>query len=58
MEEKERDCWETSAPLFRLLDEEFGFILDAAANMSNKKCPEFFGPDNDDPAKRNALTTP
>ncbi len=58
MEENSRDCWETPLPLFQLLDEEFHFTVDAAANMRNKKCQEFFGPDNDNPAKRNALTIP
>lgn len=33
-----RDDWETPAPLFEALDQEFHFTLDAAANEQNHKC--------------------
>lgn len=33
-----RDDWETPWPLFRLLDREFNFTLDAAASERNRKC--------------------
>ncbi len=58
MNERPRDCWETPLPLFELLDDEFAFTLDAAAKMCNRKCMDFLGPDNDDPAKQDALGTP
>lgn len=35
------DEWETPDWLFKSLDAEFGFTLDAAATQSNAKCTEF-----------------
>lgn len=38
----ERDDWETPDDLFRELDEEFHFALDAAASAENTRCDRFF----------------
>ena len=35
------ECWQTPGWLFRQLDDEFGFGLDAAANAMNCKVPVF-----------------
>lgn len=40
------DIHETPQDLFNLLNEEFGFTLDACALPSNSKCSRFFTPDN------------
>lgn len=37
-------CWETPPELFQLLDAEFHFTLDAAADERNHKCPLWLGP--------------
>ena len=37
-----RDDWETPPWLFRELDDEFHFTLDAAANDENHKCRKYF----------------
>ena len=47
--------WGTPQAMFDKLHAEFDFILDAAANKANKKCPIFFGPDHDLPEFRDAL---
>lgn len=39
--------WETPPELFRQLDAEFGFMLDAAASHDNALCPVFFTADED-----------
>lgn len=39
-----RDDWETPPALFNLLNKEFGFIVDGAANSSNSKCSLWLGP--------------
>lgn len=41
------DNWETPQNLFDELEEEFGFVVDLAADRSNWKCPIFFGPGSD-----------
>ena len=46
----ERSDWETPQALFDLLDREFHFTLDAAADPSNTKCSSFLSRDD------NALT--
>lgn len=39
-----KDDWETPDELFTRYDARFHFILDAAANAGNHKCPRWFGP--------------
>lgn len=41
------DEWETPDPLFKALDAEFHFTLDACASPSNAKCFNYFTPEND-----------
>ena len=41
-----RDNWRTPGDLYKSLDAEFGFTVDAAANEHNHKCPVWFGPDS------------
>jgi phage N-6-adenine-methyltransferase len=41
-----KDDWETPPELFAQLHAEFCFTLDVAANVDNKKCPIYFGPDH------------
>ena len=38
------DCWETPDDLFQRYDDIYHFILDAAANEVNHKCPLWLGP--------------
>lgn len=38
----DRDDWETPLWLFRELDNEFHFTLDAAASGDNHKCQKYF----------------
>lgn len=42
-----KDDWETPQDLFRALDAEFHFTLDAAANERNAKCAKYFTPEMD-----------
>ena len=47
--EATRDTWETPAALFDLLNAEFRFTLDAAADESNRKCERWLeGPHQDE----------
>jgi site-specific DNA-methyltransferase (adenine-specific) len=39
--------WETPGDLFMELDNEFDFVLDAAATEQNTKCPDFISPEED-----------
>jgi len=39
-----KDDWQTPDALFNALDEEFGFVLDGAANAENTKCVDWLGP--------------
>lgn len=39
-----RDCWETPNDLFQRYDKIYHFVLDAAADNRNHKCPVWFGP--------------
>lgn len=48
--------WRTPARLFSVLDQEFVFLLDAAATKAHTLCPHYFGPDHRDPRYRDALT--
>lgn len=52
--------WRTENALFDALDDEFRFVLDAAATEANAKVPKFFGPgsrivDADDEGTEDAL---
>jgi phage N-6-adenine-methyltransferase len=38
-----KDDWETPDDLFNLYNDRYQFVLDAAANESNHKCPVYFG---------------
>lgn len=42
-----RDSWATPRKLFDALNEEFGFVLDAAASDSNALCDDYFTIDDD-----------
>jgi len=48
--------WGTPWDVYRSLDHEFRFGLDAAAFSANAKHPNYLGPDRSDPARRDALT--
>jgi hypothetical protein len=39
-----KDDWETPDDLFDRLNGQFNFVLDAAANSTNRKCGRWFGP--------------
>ena len=39
-----RDDWETPPDLFQRYDDQYHFVLDAAANESNHKVDQWFGP--------------
>jgi phage N-6-adenine-methyltransferase len=52
---KASDEWETPQSFFDALNREFRFGLDAAATRENTKCPDYLGPDRDDPRFRDAL---
>ena len=41
------DEWQTPPELFLLLDDEFGFDMDAAATKDNTMLPEFISPEQD-----------
>lgn len=43
----DRMDWATPQALFDAVDEEFGFVLDAAASESNAKCKLFLGEEDD-----------
>lgn len=44
-----KDDWGTPDKVFNPLNAEFGFDLDAAATVHNRKVPEWFGPGSDVP---------
>lgn len=50
------DLWTTPDELFKTLDAEFHFTLDAAAEKHNRKVQNYLGPDHAEPGKRDALT--
>lgn len=52
----EDDTWTTPRSIFDPLHKEFEFQLDAAALSSSALCPLWYGPDHQDPLKRDALT--
>lgn len=39
-----KDNWETPDDLFEALNDQYHFVLDAAANEQNHKCPVWLGP--------------
>lgn len=41
------DLWETPQDFFDMLDAEFGFTLDAAADAQNHKCPCYYTREQD-----------
>lgn len=41
------DSWETPQDFFDMLDAEFGFTLDAAADARNHKCPRYYTREQD-----------
>lgn len=43
----EKMDWRTPMGFFRKLDQEFQFVLDAAASPENAKCSLYFSPDDD-----------
>lgn len=49
------DLWTTPDDLFKALDAEFHFTLDAAAEKHNRKVQNYLGPDHVEPGKRDAL---
>lgn len=53
---KVSDEWSTPQAFFDTLDQEFGFMLDAAASMENKKCVNYLGLDHPMPNCRDALS--
>lgn len=48
--------WRTPPQLFAALREEFPLVVDVAATKTDKLCPHYFGPDQQDETLRNALT--
>lgn len=56
LKQPERHDWTTPPRLFNVLDEEFGFTLDAAASDENAKCDRYFTADDDGLAQ--SWTTP
>lgn len=42
-----KDDWTTPPELFAELDREFHFTTDAAANIKNHLCPEYWTPETD-----------
>ena len=52
------DDWETPPNLFARLHAEFHFDLDAAATRQTCKVRNYFGPDHEDPERRDSLLVP
>lgn len=52
-----RACdWGTNREMFKALDREFAFALDAAASPWSAKCSQWIGPEHGQPELRDALT--
>jgi phage N-6-adenine-methyltransferase len=49
------DIWSTPQYLFEDLNKEFNFVLDPCAIKINHKCDSWYGPDHDDPLRRDGL---
>lgn len=50
------DQWSTPIEFFNTLNKEFNFVLDVAADSSNKKAPHWYGPDHPDVSRRDGLS--
>jgi site-specific DNA-methyltransferase (adenine-specific) len=48
--------WSTPQDLFDALNEEFNFVLDAAAFGQSAKCSNYYGPDHEDLSMRDAFS--
>jgi phage N-6-adenine-methyltransferase len=51
-----RSSWKTPPPLFRALNHEFWFEVDAAACADSRLCPDYYGPDHENERRRDALS--
>jgi phage N-6-adenine-methyltransferase len=49
------DTWSTPRDKFDEWNQEFNFTLDAAAMQKSALCSQWFGPDHEDPQRRDAL---
>lgn len=49
------DTWTTPRDFFAKVNEEFGFVLDAAALQSSTLCERWYGPDHPDETRRDAF---
>lgn len=52
---KKSDEWSTPQDLYNTLNEEFHFTCDMAASLENRKIDNYWGPDHQDPHRRNSL---
>jgi len=50
------DDWPTPQSFYDRLNKEFKFVLDVAASSRNALCPDYYGLDHPNPARRDALT--
>ena len=50
------DTWTTPRDFYDRLNDEFQFVLDAAALRNSALCDQWYGPDHDDESRRDALT--
>ena len=50
-----KDTWTTPRTFFNEIAKEFHFTLDAAALKSSALCSNWYGPDHEDPDKRDAF---
>ena len=49
------ETWATPIKFFKELNQEFNFTLDAAALKSSALCEKWYGPDHDEPSRRDAF---
>ena len=52
----DRSTWRTPNHIFRAIDADFGFDLDAAACKASRLCAAYYGPDHRRKARRDALS--
>ena len=50
------ETWSTPKAFFEKCNEEFNFVLDAAALQSSALCDNWYGPDHPDESRRDAFT--
>src|SRR5687767_12523761 len=50
------DEWATPQAFYDAYQREFDLCVDVAASKDNCKCPDYFGPDNIYPSRRDGLT--